>query len=339
MSSTPGTRADVEPSPADSDKAPRLTFGIYPGGATSNEPGLTGGPADDPARILDAVVRLQGGARPFIVRGYVHYLGDGKLANQTPLAIERYAGEGRRIDLVLCYRDPAGDLEGWRESIRATVRRCGPALAALQVAEEPNNPNPAAGGDGASPHINQAIIAGILAAKEEVDLHRYDTKVGFNATVSFPRDPFWPRLGALITPAFLHALDYVGLDFFPDVFRPLSSIELDAAVAAVLHGFREVSHAAGNIPLSIPLHIGEHGWPTGPDRSYQRQSTVVETVIRTIHTHRAECNITHYEHHALRDADSSNPNLFCQFGLMRDDYTPKPAFETYRQLIAELGSA
>ena len=43
-------------------------------------------------------------------------------------------------------------------------------------------------------------------------------------------------------------------------------------------------------------------------------------------------------YHGLRDADSNNPNLFYQFGLMRDDYTPKPAFETYRQLIAELGT-
>jgi hypothetical protein len=34
---------------------------------------------------------------------------------------------------------------------------------------------------------------------------------------------------------------------------------------------------------------------------------------------------------------SAQPDSFYQFGLLRDDYTPKPAFETYRQLIAELG--
>jgi hypothetical protein len=39
----------------------------------------------------------------------------------------------------------------------------------------------------------------------------------------------------------------------------------------------------------------------------------------------------------LRDADSSNPSIFYQFGVLRDDYTPKPAFEVYRRLIAELG--
>jgi hypothetical protein len=30
--------------------------------------------------------------------------------------------------------------------------------------------------------------------------------------------------------------------------------------------------------------------------------------------------------------------MMYHFGLMRADYTPKPALETYRQLIAELGT-
>jgi hypothetical protein len=38
-----------------------------------------------------------------------------------------------------------------------------------------------------------------------------------------------------------------------------------------------------------------------------------------------------------RNAASDKPDLFYQFGLPRDDYSPKPAFETYRRLIAQLG--
>ena len=52
---------------------------------------------------------------------------------------------------------------------------------------------------------------------------------------------------------------------------------------------------------------------------------------------RAALNVTHYEFFALRDADSSNPGLGYQFGLPRDDYRPKPAFDRYRALVAELG--
>jgi len=36
--------------------------------------------------------------------------------------------------------------------------------------------------------------------------------------------------------------------------------------------------------------------------------------------------------------DLTDPDLLSQFGLLRDDYSPKPAFERYRQLIAELGA-
>jgi hypothetical protein len=88
----------------------------------------------------------------------------------------------------------------------------------------------------------------------------------------------------------------------------------------------------------VPIRVTENGWPTGPGRSPERQAATLETVIRTVHDHRAELNIAGYELFDLRDADSGRPNVFCQFGLLRDDYEPKPAFETYRRLIAELGA-
>ena len=47
--------------------------------------------------------------------------------------------------------------------------------------------------------------------------------------------------------------------------------------------------------------------------------------------------MTHYMLFGLRDADSSKPDLFHQFGILHDDYTPKPAFDTFRALVAELG--
>lgn len=49
-------------------------------------------------------------------------------------------------------------------------------------------------------------------------------------------------------------------------------------------------------------------------------------------------NITGYIHHTLRDARSAGSGLFCQFGLMTDDYTPKPAFHAYRDLIDAPGT-
>ena len=45
-----------------------------------------------------------------------------------------------------------------------------------------------------------------------------------------------------------------------------------------------------------------------------------------------------YELFGLRDADSSKDDLFHQFGILRDDYTSKPAFTVYKDLIRQLSS-
>jgi hypothetical protein len=39
----------------------------------------------------------------------------------------------------------------------------------------------------------------------------------------------------------------------------------------------------------------------------------------------------------LRDGDSSCPEIASQWGLLHHDYSPKPAFDVYRKLIAEFG--
>lgn len=46
--------------------------------------------------------------------------------------------------------------------------------------------------------------------------------------------------------------------------------------------------------------------------------------------------IHRYELFNLRDADSSQNDIFYQFGLLRDDYSPKPAFAVFKKLVAEL---
>jgi hypothetical protein len=86
------------------------------------------------------------------------------------------------------------------------------------------------------------------------------------------------------------------------------------------------------------LYITENGWPTSPTRSYSGQSEAQEIIIRTINNYRDNFNITHYILFDLRDADSLNQDILHQLRILRNDYTPKPGFEVYRQLIDELGS-
>jgi hypothetical protein len=317
--------------------APRLTFGIYPG-MTGSELVNTGPVADDPEQTDRALSLLQPEARPFLVRGYVVYRGAGWTSNQTPADPVRYARDGRRLDLVICYRSEDGDLGDWVRFVRDTVRRYGPHLDSLQVTEEPNNPHADTGGDGSSPNVRQAVVEGVLAAREEASLQGYRLKVGFAATPTFrPTDDFWPDLAARGGPAFATALDYVGLDFYPDVFRPVPAEQLQAAVEGVLTHYRWVNLATGGIPPGVPIRVTENGWPTGPGRPPERQAAVLETVVRAIDGVRSALHVTHYEFFLLRDGDSDRAEMGYQFGLLRHDYTPKPAFETYRRLIAELG--
>lgn len=319
----------------------RLTFGIFPGSATGTELGMLTGPPDDPARIQAALDDLQGACSAFVVRGYLWYEGAGVSSHHVPANVLQYAGPGRGIDLVLCYRDASSDLDAWCDFIQRTVHEAGPVLASLQITEEPNNPNPDLGGDGASPSVLPAIVAGVIAAKEAARAAGYACAIGFNFTPSFPPADFWHRLGALTTPRFLDCLDYVGLDFFPDVFRPLAADgepgDIRSSVAALLRALRTVSLPAVNIPATVPLHICENGWPTGPGRPDHRQAQVLEHVVRTIQSVGASLNITQYEYFGLRDAASANPDLFHQFGLLRDDYAPKPAYTAYKRLISEFG--
>jgi hypothetical protein len=120
------------------------------------------------------------------------------------------------------------------------------------------------------------------------------------------------------------------------VFRPVPFDQLRSAIEGVLTHFRNVSLATGGIPASLPIRITENGWPTGPDRPLERQAAVLETIVRTVYDLRHSLKITHYTFFSLRDLGGDGIGL-SEFGLVRADYTPKPAFETYRRLVAELG--
>ena len=326
--------------PSPHKTGPRFVFGIYPGSGTGTGSGAVQGSADDPVHIQEALALLQPEQRPFVIRGYVLYAGASQTTAVTPDNVIQYLVDGRQLDLALCYRDPEGDVKAWTSFVRECVRHYGPHLTSLQIGEEANTAGP--GGNGGFPNVRQAVVKGVLAAKDEVQRLGCEAAIGINATLIFnPSDDFWPSLAVLGQQPFVDALDYVGLDFFPDVYRPIlpagSLTALCDAVVAVLKHFRTVNLASGNIAPSVPIHITENGWPTSPTRSDEQQAAVLETIIRTLYEHRTELNITHYELFDLRDADSSTPEFGYQFGLLRDDYTPKPAFERFRQLIAELG--
>ncbi|MGW7519554.1 hypothetical protein ACWGJ2_28580 [Streptomyces sp. NPDC054796] len=328
-----------------------LLFGVYPGGVAGDDTGgLASGPPDAPERITTALDQLQGRpGRPFLVRAYTGFddgtrLGGTRVGGPHPTAAPanapRYAVRGRSLDLVAQYQSAAGDVEGYCRYLRELVEQYGAVTSTLQVTEEPNvTGNPTL--DGYYPDVAQALVRGVSAAKAHARrLGHGHLRVGFNTTPLFgPGASFISGLTELAgreSTGFLDDLDYVGLDFFPDVFRPVAADQLADAVAGLLRHHRDTVLTPAGLGR-LPLHITEHGWPTGPERSPERQAEVVRTVVGTVGAHARELRLSGYTHFALRDADSARTGLFHRFGLLTDDYAPKPAFAAYRELIDTLG--
>jgi hypothetical protein len=129
------------------------------------------------------------------------------------------------------------------------------------------------------------------------------------------------------------------VDAYPGTFIPPANSpggERDALVNAFT-SFRCYSRGAG-IPERVPIHVEENGWPTSPGRTYARQAQAMDTMVRAVHDFRGTFNITDYRWFDLRDSNTTSPNFQQQYGLMTDEYAPKPAFGLYRKLTSRLGA-
>jgi hypothetical protein len=326
-----------------------FTFGIYPGGAVGGDRGVVEpAAADDPVLINRALDELQGSADSFLVRAYLPFRPPADSGERpSPAEPERLLGptgarteasRARRLELVLGFRDPAGDVEAWLAFVREAVTAYGDRIALLQICEEPTVDQPCL--DGATPNVLSALVRGVVTARDQARaLGLTDLAIGFNATPDLGADlTFWHDLAAVAAeeaPDFHEALGYVGFDFFPDVFRPIPEPGLARAVEVVLTDFRERVLPAAGIGPAVPIHIAENGWSTGAGRAEQRQAEVLQTVLSTILGLGQRLNITGYSHFCLRDADSAaQDSLYYGFGLLHTDYTPKPAFAVYQAAIA-----
>jgi hypothetical protein len=230
------------------------------------------------------------------------------------------------IDLVACYRAATPNSTGYAEFVRQAVRDVAAwGGGKVQVGEELNVPAPL---DGGFPGCFAAAAAGVAAGLDERNRLGASVEIGVNcAGVADPT--FWARLVGALGSDSAGRLDYIGLDMFPDVFRPIPEAKVAGGAQFLIRTLRSVTRDTG-IPERTPIHITETGWPTGADRDESRQARVLRTVAEAI-SETGEVSV--YEFFSLRDGitDGSWRN---GFGLLRDDYTPKPAYDAVRQLIA-----
>jgi len=319
--------------------ASALEFGIYPLSVAGTPAGLAAGPPDDYPRVRSALDDLGDGV---VARTYLVDMEPG--GQDAALALgDRYRDAGLLGHVTLgCLRDTGFEVNRWASLVRTVIGRYGDCLRSVQITNEPN----LSFMDGSKSYTLDALVHGVIAAKDEIRRRGLDIDVGFG---SVPHSPaalprFWDDLAGAGGPAFTESVDFVGHNFYVDVFEdPVELTAIPGRVEEVLRNLRLRDLAAAGIPASVPIRVTENGWPTGTNplsgarRSPDRQAEVIDAIVRAVHHLREELNISHYMLFGLRDADSSEPGLFHQFGIMRDDYTPKPAYHAFRQLIRELG--
>ncbi len=90
-------------------------------------------------------------------------------------------------------------------------------LSSLQITNEPN----LSFMDGSKPYVLDALAHGVIAAKEEIRRQGLAIDVGFGSVpqslVALPH--FWENAAAKGGPALVDAVDFVGHNFYVDVFE------------------------------------------------------------------------------------------------------------------------
>jgi hypothetical protein len=328
-----------------------LVFGVYPGGAAG-----TVGPAGQtrpevPEARKKALRQLRGRVRPFVLHLYESYTRPSDAAAVPASLAEQiadYTADDFHVELVLAYRpaNPAGDVAGFTEYVRARVRQLAPNahVVSMQVTNEANVAGAPGAADGAYAGVRNALVRGVIAAKEEARrAGRGDLRIGFNWAYQrgSAEAAFFSALRAAGGRAFADAVDWVGVDAYPGTWGPeLGAGDRAAAVrSATLDAMRMLRRTL--LPRAglsrAKLHFSESGYPTGPGRSETMQRTVLRAAVRAVAASRATYGVTDYRWFDLRDANTADTSFESHYGLTHDDYSPKPAFFTYRDLIARLG--
>ncbi len=327
----------------------RLRFGVDPEPA-----GSAGGVQTQPKPANDA--KAFAALRALTPRGSRLVLRENRLFwSDGSAGIRRFRGivarndrEGFDSEIQVRYHPPAGhegDIRGWVAYVRRVVRALGRDrhVVAMTITNEVNLDISKNTSDGAYAGATDALIQGIVAARAEANrIGRRDLRFGF--TFAYRWNPasdarFWETLGAA-PPAFRRALGFVGVDdypgtFWPPVIAPTSSPghELVVALATVRRCFMRKARLGSR----VPIWVTENGYDSGALGHDSAQAAALEEMVRSAASAAGSYGVTDYRWFNLRDNVTRSPAIFDTTGLLHDDYSRKPAFARYRDLMARLG--
>jgi hypothetical protein len=330
--------------------APPLSMGITPAGRAGSIGASPLTPIDR-AKTLEALDRLRPSRGSFTLRLNRFFWSKGqKGIRNFARRARRYTRHGYRVELQLRYHPTAeeeGDIKAWVRFVREVVRRFGsnPGVVGLQVTNEVNfYPIAPDASDSYYDGARDALIQGVEAAHRLVRrLGFHQLEVGFNW--AYRTDPnressFWTYLRDQGGKRFVRSVDWVGLDAYPGTVFPMLEPPVgqgyrDGLVNAMSQ-LRECFMPIPGLGRRIPIHVEENGWPTGPGRSGHEQVRAMRQMVGAANDFRGTYHVTEYRWFDLRDHNTGSDNFQQHYGLLRDDYSRKPAFRVYRRLVENL---
>ena len=326
---------------------PRLEFGIGPRLAGESGSAQTTPVVPQDKRKRDRRLSELRGNRPMTVRLNRLFQSDGRAGIEHFARLARHFGKlGFDVELQVRYHpSPArdGDIGAWLDYVRRVVRAFGPNehVVSLQITNEVNidfSPNTS---DGAYAKAVEALARGVPAAKREAKRRGFDQlTTGFNYAWRFgdADADFWRAVGAAGGERLRRATDWVGVDAYPGTFVPPAIANPGDALLEAVAQVRECYMPLAGFGRRTPIHLEELGYPTGPGRTEAAQLEALDRFVHTLNRYRGTYGITKVNWFGLRDNNSAGPNFQSYFGLLRDDYSRKPAFDAYRRLIRKLGA-
>ena len=192
--------------------------------------------------------------------------------------------------------------------------------------------------DGAYKRAVEALVRGVIEAKRTSRRLGYDHQtIGFNyawrsaGTTASDDARFWSAVGRRGGSRLRRATDWVGLDIYPGTFTPgvlypMPVVNLGDAFLEGLAQMRECYMPRAGFGPGTPIRVEEIGYPTGPGRTEAAQKRALSAFVKTAVAYRGTYGISDFRWFGLRDNNSHGPAFQSFFGLLHDDYSPKPAF-------------
>jgi hypothetical protein len=340
------------PVPPPSKPPQAIRFGITPLPAGTSGVGQEQPAPEDQAQADLALRTLHPPGHELVMRINRVFESDGQAGIDRAMSLEQhYSQLGFEVESQVRYHPTDaenGDMNAWVQYVRQATAALAqnPSLVALTITNEVNFPVSPNTSDGAYKDALKALVLGIVTARQELDqLGRKDVALGFSYAYRYlPSSDanFWKGIAEQATPAFRRALDYVGVQLYPGLVYPPALPPGQTAGDATLDALALVRNCY--MPLArlgnhVKLWITENGYATNLGHSETEQEQDLNSTLDDVYRYSGTFGVSDYRYFNLRDNVPNGADLFDDVGLLRSEYTQKPAFFAYRDRVAQYGTA